>query len=478
MDVLQAFFVTIVLVLFSNIYAFGSSDMEFDSQKNDIFAAIKKDENLKPHFTYESSISNFVSEDQCIRINHNLHKGERQKSKRAFKWVIDVPTKGKISSKEAIGIKELNALVTVKLLSKKTVYIDIDSIKQKFNRYRLTVKGWKESVGRDCFYLGKAKHLSVTKVKKIQVPISRDSKETLYKVTTIVGIAREQKLPDWANHQDVRQAFPLVDKLVKGYERIISMNKVNGQWAEYLSPSSVKRMAKSGRTKSSNYFNTNASITKKESMLDAFEIEEHRNKYWSCISLPGQSSNGVRVDKELKSSSQYNYSVAIFDNMKRSKLDDIEIKTKPYLERLVGAGLLTSHLQNGIEGNKKNRGKLFNGTVYQLSSNYNHIIDKNKGCIYLGKGKVNLVELKIIASNARGNHSLQEIVKYKYIMTYPEPPEWVKDPVLQSQWSDLKGALDYGLACDGTFEIDLTEERKMGAGSGSCWWAYDSVAEL
>lgn len=119
MDVLQAFFVTIVLVLFSNIYAFGSSDMEFDSQKNDIFAAIKKDENLKPHFTYESSISNFVSEDQCIRINHNLHKGERQKSKRAFKWVIDVPTKGKISSKEAIGIKELNALVTVKLLSKK-----------------------------------------------------------------------------------------------------------------------------------------------------------------------------------------------------------------------------------------------------------------------------------------------------------------------------------------------------------------------
>jgi len=474
MDVIQGFFVTILLTLSSNIYAFEDSDMEFDNQKKDIFAAIKKDENLRPHFTYESSISKFVSKDQCIRINHNLHKGERRKSKRAFKWVIDVPTEG-TSSKENIGIKELDALVKVNLLSKEAVYID--SLKQKFNRYRLTVKGWRYSVGRDCFYLGKAKHLSVSNVKKIQIPISHNSKETLYKVTTIVGVSGEKKLPDWANNQNVRQAFPLIDKLVKGYERIISMDKVNGQWIEYLSPSSIKRMAKSGRTRSSNYFNTNSSITKKESMLDAFEIEEHRNKYWSCISLPGQSSNGVKVDKKLKSSNQYNYSVAIFDNMKRSKWDNIEIKTKPYLDRLVDAGLLTSHLQKGIEGNKKNRGQLFSGTVYQLNSKYNQIIDKNRGCIYLGKGKVNLVELSIIARNARGNNSLKEIVKYKYIMTYPEPPQWAKDPDLQSQWSDLKGALDHGLACDGKFEIDLTEERKMGSGGGSCWWAYDSVAE-
>jgi len=482
MDVLQAFFVTILLALSSNIYAFSLSEMESDSYKNDIFEAIKEYENLNPHFTYESSISNFVSKDQCIRINHNLHQGERQKSKRAFKWVIDVPTKRNFSSKEAIGIRELDALVTVKLLSKKTVSIEVDSIKQKFNRYRLTVKGWAESIGRNkanfCFYLGKAKHLSVSNVKQIEVPITRDSKKTIYKVTTIVGLSRELKLPDWANHQDVRKAFPLIDKLVNGYERMISMDNVNDQWVEYLSPYYIKRMAKSGRTRSNNYYNTNASTTKKESMLDAFDIKEHRNKYWSCISLPGQSSNGVRVDKKLKSSNQYNYSVAIFDNMKRSKWDNIEIKTKPYLERLVDAGLLTSHLQKGIEGNKKNRGKLFNGTVYQLNSNYNHIIDKSRGCIYLGKGEVNLVELKIIASNARENNSLQEIVKYKYIMTYPAPPEWAKDPVLQSQWSDLKGALDYGLACNGRFEIDLTEERKMGAGSGSCWWAYDSVAEL
>ena len=477
MDVVKGFFVTILLTLSSNIYAFEESNMEFEDHKNDIFSAIKQDENLRPHFTYESSISKFASKDQCIRINHNLHKGERQKSKRAFKWVIDVPAEGKITGKEAIGIKELDALATVNLLSKKIVYIDIDSVKQKFNRYRLTLKGWRYLVGRDCFYLGKAEHHSVISMNKQQVPINRDGQEVPYRVTTIVGLSDELKLPDWANHKDIRQAFPLIDKLVNGYELVIPMHKVNGKWVEYLSPSSIKRMAKSGRTRSTNYFNINAPATKKEHMLDAFEIEEHRNKYLSCISLPGQSSNGAQVDKKPKSGNPYDYNVVIFNNLQRSKWDNIETKTKPYLDRLVDAGLLTSHLQKGIEGNKKNRGSLFNGTVYQLNPNYNHIIDKERECIYLGKGKVNLVDLTIIASNARGNNSQQEIVKYKYIMTYPKPPEWAKDPALQSQWSDLKGALDHGLACDGTFEIDLTEERKMGTGSGSCWWAYNSVAE-
>ncbi|UJF21530.1 hypothetical protein [Shewanella sp. OMA3-2] len=477
MDVLQAFFITFILTLSSNIYASDPSNIESDNQKKDIFEAIKKNENLKPHFTYESSISEFVSTDQCIRINHNLHKGERQKSQRAFKWVIDVPTEGKITSQETIGIKELDALAIVNLLSKKIVYIDIDSVKQKFNRYRLTLKGWRYLVGSDCFYLGKAEHRSVISINKPQVPINRDGQEVPYRVTTIVGLSDEFKLPDWTNHKDIRQAFPLIDKLVNGYEQVIPMHKVNGEWVEYLSPSSIKRMAKSGKIRSINYFNINAPITKKEHMLDAFEIEEHRNKYWNCISLPGQSSNGAEVDQKPKSGNPYDYSVAIFDNLQRSKWDNIEIKTKPYLDQLVEAGLLTSHLQKGIEGNKKNRGSLFSGTVYQLNPNYNHIIDKDRGCIYLGKGKVNLVDLTIIASNARGNNSQQEIVKYKYIMAFPKPPEWAKDPVLQSQWSDLKGALDHGLACDGTFEIDLTEERKMGSGGGSCWWAYNSVAE-
>ncbi len=73
--------------------------------------------------------------------------------------------------------------------------------------------------------------------------------------------------------------------------------------------------------------------------------------------------------------------------------------------------------------------------------------------------------------------TIDVIYKYMYIMTFPKPPKWAKDRVLQAWWSDLKGALEYGLACDGTFEIDLTKKRKLGAGAGSCWWAYDSVAE-
>jgi hypothetical protein len=481
MKFLQTIITLILTILWSQAYALDFSSFGLLSQKEAILKAIQRDELLRPHYTYESSISNFAGKNQCISINHSLHKGERLRSNSAFKWVIDVPVNGEVSERTKVGIAELDALVSVELLKRERVSVDSDSETNVFDRYSLTVKGWAETVGRkkgnSCFYLGRAKQLSVVNVEKIAFPISRDKKDTVYKVTAKVGFPKDLKLPYWTNHPDIRKAFPLIDKLISGYERNIFMEKSGDRWREYLSPSAIKRMKKAGGKRSDNYFSEDEPTTERETMLDAFSFQDHVNKYWSCISLPGDSSNGVRVDKNLEPRNQYKYSVAIFDNKKRSKWDNIETKTKPYLERLVSAGLLTFHFQTEIEGEKRDRGQVFNGTVYQLAPEYEHIIDQERGCIYLGKGKVSVVDLKILSNNTRALSFGRESVKYKYIMTFPNPPKWAKDRVLQAWWSDLKGALEYGLACDGTFEIDLTKKRKLGAGAGSCWWAYDSVAE-
>lgn len=480
--------VLILIFAWSNSYAFDSSVVGSKSQNEGILEAIQRDESLWPYFTYESSISNFANKIQCIRINHSLHKGGRQRSDRPFKWVIDVPIGGEISPKMKADIVKLDALVAVEMLEKKHVTIKIDSKLQSFNRYRLTVKGWAGSTGSNkrklCFYLGKAKHLSVIDVKKIEIPIGRGEKENVYQVIVQVGFPKGLKLPGWANDPEVRRAFPLIDKLVSGYERKILMEKKEGQWREYLSPSHFARMKKSGKGlgRSESYFTKNEPSTKRETMLEEFRFKEHRNRTWSCISLPGESSNGLKVDKKFDSGTKY--SVAIYDNKVRSKWDHIETTTKPYLERLVVAGILASNREIGIKGEKKSVGKLFSGTVYRLVPEYQHIFDPKRGCIFLGKGKVNIVDLEIFVSNIRDNFlgevyvTQREYVTYKYIMTFPNPPEWAKDRVLQAWWSDLKGALKYGLACEGKFAIDLARERKMGVGSGSCWWAYDSVAKL
>jgi hypothetical protein len=472
----------IFIIALGAAYTLTLPNLGLADQKEDIFKAIQRDEYLRPHYTYESSISDFAKEKQCVCINYHSQDGRQQRSDRAFKWTIDVPTPtdGDISASRIPDVEKLDALVAVGLLSKEKVPIKLDPQPQFIDRYRLTEKGWAESVGRytgkTCFFLGRAKHLSVISVSEIEVPIGRGEKESAYRVTVKVGFPRDYKLPDWANNSGVRRVFPLIDKLIAGYEREILMKKYSGQWREYLSPSQLARMNKSRRGRSNNYFSKNEPITKRETMLEAFAIQEHDNTYWSCISLPGDSSNGVRVDKRLGSG--INYAVVIYNNKERAKWDDIETVTKPYLERLVSAGLLTSNEQTGIEGERKDAGMLFNGTIYRLAPEYKHIVDQKRGCIFMGKGKVKIIALEILAINTRDNPFERESFRYKYIMTYPNPPEWAKDKVLQAWWSDLAGALKYGLACEGQFVIDLTARRKRGTGGGSCWWAYDSVGEL
>lgn len=457
-------------------------DLTIAGVKTQILSAIQRDEYIRPHYTYESSIANFARKKQCLRIRHSLHKGERQRSNNHFKWVIDVPVESPISDTVAVKLAELEALVAAKLLSKERVLSKSKSVAKYFDRYRLTEDGWGAHAGgrKDaCLYLGRAKHLAVNKVTKVEVPVGIGVKETAYKVTALVGIGDMSELPEWANHPDVRKAFPIIGKLVSGYERQILMENKSGHWQEYLPPYVLKRMKKrSWGKRSKSYFNKNEPKISREEMLKSIPFDDHSHKHLSCISLPGQSSNGVRVDKNFSKYDIRTYKVAIFTNKQRSEWDKIESNTKPYLDRLVSAGLLTSYSQDEIEGVKKEQGKYFSGIIYQLSPNYLHIVDKDRGCIYLGKGSVNVIQLDVLAGNTWDVPFGKESIRFKYIMKFLNPPSWAKDKELQASWSDLKGALEYGLACDGEFQIDLTKKRKFGPGIASCRWAYKSVSEL
>lgn len=482
MKYLLMILIPVLLLIGVNIFVYDLSSLWGEESKEAIFEAIQKDEYLRPHYTYESSIANFASKNQCIRIKRYLHKGEHQSSKtKLFNWVIDIPVSKSISNKTKQGIAELDALVAAELLSKEQVTLEVESIGHSFNRYRLTTKGWAESIIEKrktiCIYLGRAKHLSVKSIKESEVPISRTEKESAYEVTTIVGFPKNYIIPNWANHPDVKKAFPLIDQLIEGYEKKILMEKSFGQWREYLPPSKVKRMEKSGKGRSAKYLSRNEPTTTKEVMLEA--ITEGFQEYapggtLGCIRLPGEKTNTIMVDRNLTKDSKSNYSVAIYENRNRRKWDLVEIKTKPYLDRLVSAGLLESkpHAFVGVNKNKKDVGQHFEGTLYQLAPEYEYIFDQNKRCIYLGEAKMEIVKLDITVTKDTAHPLSPEIVNYKYIVTYPTPPDWVKDKALQAWWPELKGAIKYGKVCDGTRVIDFNKENKFGA---YCHWAFNSI---
>ncbi|OUR84797.1 hypothetical protein A9Q75_01340 [Colwellia psychrerythraea] len=482
MEIIQKIGIFIFIFLCRSSYAFDLSPLEMEFEKENILEAIQKDEHLRPHFTYESSIAKFAKKNQCIEVRQYAKWGDRMGadgvlkpiSYRAFKWAIDIPT----ASQDVKRISELDALVKVNLLSKNKIIMEEGSKQLPFYRYRLTVKGWvatkANSEGKLCFFLGRAKNISIKSVTKYDTSsIYINIEDTIYEVTTIVGISKGSDLPSWATHPDMRKAFPLINELLLGYERKVFMFNDNGQWRQYLPDSVIKRMAKTGRTRSTNYHIKDTTTSAEKDAITKVLINRSNKykRYRDCISLPEDTQGGIRLDKKLGSLEKY--SVAIFDEKKRHKKDNTETKTKPYLDSLVSSGLLVSTFKTGIKGGKYDNKQSYNGTVYTLAPEYQHIYDQKRRCIYLGEGKVRILNLETSILDKRDLDAGVVNVKYKSITTYPEAPEWTKDQALQNRWLDLKGALKYGKVCKGVYKVDLSNEDELVTGHGSCWWAYD-----
>ena len=128
MKILQPTIVIIFsLILISSCKKEGNNfDFGLKTNESEILEAIKRDEHLRPHFTYERSIANLAREEQKICINNELHKGERQKSMLPFKWVIDIPADDYKAEKNKQGIAELDALTNASILSKDVVSSEIN----------------------------------------------------------------------------------------------------------------------------------------------------------------------------------------------------------------------------------------------------------------------------------------------------------------------------------------------------------------
>jgi hypothetical protein len=178
--------------------------------------------------------------------------------------------------------------------------------------------------------------------------------------------------------------------------------------------------------------------------------------------------------RRAKGLNPYNYSVAIFNDIERTKYDSVANKTIPYLNLLEEIGIMQKHADL-VYGKGKDAENLFSAYIYELSPQYQDLIHpRYTECFPLGDNSVEFVDIQIgeMISSVKPNTP----VHYKLKVLYKNPPSWMNNPDLLDRWDELRNTLEKGMACEGTLKIDMTKRQQAG-GNGTCWLAFDSYYE-
>ncbi len=299
-------------------------------------------------------------------------------------------------------------------------------------------------------------------------------------MTARVGVASPADLVPWARDPKMASLFPEIQRTLDGSDYVAVVSRHQGEWVNHneflVARSNPERAAyiaqmptKEELDKAFVAMSKLAAPTREE--LTALLQDKHghgKADDWpnTCVPLPG--SEKLPVDQKMKRSADTPYRVAISNNIDRKPYDLVSKRTQPYLNRLEQLGVLVK-VPDGAPGT------YLATDFYDLAPAYVSSLHKRFGdCLVLGSPKVELVDLQIFEEDALGRPETS--FQYKLRITYPNHPKWMSDLVLLSQWSELRGLVERGMACSGKFGFDR-EKRESFGGAGSCWPAFDSVTE-
>jgi hypothetical protein len=394
-------------------------------------------------------------------------------------------------------LRQLDALCKVGLMEKSYITANLNNKNVPVTRYKLTVKGWAASVysgdPSNCFVYGSPSYLGISRYE--QIKFNEQTGFELYEVHAKSGLGSDADLAPWARDQELKTAFPDIAENLKGQEFTVLLVRSENGWVDYQTM--VQDEARKKAPKSADHANSERppmpdkmkrridelnslpppTIDEVKKRLQMAHGVDHKDPWrpWPtpCIDLPG--SEKLPVDKQLFTYDPPHYSVAIFSNKERTEYDRVANKTIPYLNMLERLGILKKHAKSRILGEGKESKTLFDAYLYELSPSYESRIDTTDPvCFPLGEPSVEFVDIRIAEKDVNGypNSSF----RYKLKVMYKNPPAWMTDPSLMSEWSELRGVLEHGMACEGEFGFDR-KTRDMYSGAGSCWWAFDSYYE-
>jgi TPR repeat protein len=429
----------------------------------------------------------------CVRMPSAPAPDARSQARNPMAWHIDFLTGGAPNEKRDQALRQLNALAQAGLLKKQDATLTVNGESKSAARYRLSEQGWAASGGDSnalpCFLYGTARYLGMSRFapRAAGGMGQGDAPLQLMEVHAKVGLGSAADLAPWAREPAFQAEFPEIRKNLDGQDVALLLARRGNDLVDYFEAASRQKnpgqvdqsdpallsiRAEMRRAQNGAGDLPPPTVDEIKKLLDARHGAGMRDPSpANCLYLPGGSSP-LPVDKRLNQSSQYRpYSVAIFLNKERGSHDRVTQKTVPYLNTLHQLGILSKRTEAGVPGENRDAARVFDADIYELAPAYVTLIHPRYECFALGAPALEFVDVQIFE---KGDFSSADpVFTYKFKVLYQNPPAWMNNPALKNGWSDLKGALDHGKACDGRFHFD-NKKREFHSGMGSCWWAFDS----
>jgi hypothetical protein len=423
----------------------------------------------------------------CISLPNNPKPDFKSTTNQTPAWHIDFIYRQANDIELDKKLSKLNTLKEAGLLVKSTETVLSNGEKHTVYRYRLSDKGWGANINSrypTCFVFGKVNYQKAISFERRSLPNHPELE--IYNVTSTIGIRSPNEMPDWAQREDIQSEFPIIKENIAGKKFPVMLIKQNDEWVDasltYMkamfenSPEALAQIESDARKRET--MAKEKKLSKKptsdlpaatpdeiKAMLEeAYLLKSDQTNPSNCLSLPGDSS--LPVDKNLSNYQTKKYSIEIFNNNDRNARDPILTKTIPYINQLDEIGVLKK--TKSTEKNASN--------IYELTAKYADKIDAHYPyCFQLGRPTIEIVDLKI--KDIYSGNFLTSSVQYKFRILNKNPPSWMTNDSKLKGWLELRGLLNFGRACEGSFTFDR-EKREMNGGSGTCIKSFDSLIDL
>ncbi len=425
----------------------------------------------------------------CVSLPSYPQPDSRSKSQNAMAWHLDFYRDAPASVQRDKQLEQFDALVKAGFLERSEDVVAVAEESRPVNRYRLTEQGWAATGdGRhgNCFVYGETKYLGIRSF-EAKVADSTSGLD-MYLVKARTGISGEGELAPWARDPAVQAAFPEIGKALAGQEFPAMLVRGRGKWVDYqslmreqaarnnpeLAPLPPAEMsAEAQKMRDELRVLPPVTVEEVKALLRKSHGDGNADAWpYGCLYLPGAGK--LPVDRNLSRSGGGAYKVAIYTNKPRTAYDQVVKRTVPYIDKLEQLGILVKRSQS-LQGEGKDASTLFDANVYELIPALQPFASqRNPGCLSMGVATVDFVDVQILNKDLESGPETS--VSYKLRIRYKTPPAWTSEPLLTAGWSDMRGAVQRGRACNGQFAFDR-KSRTLYGGAGSCWWAYDSIED-
>jgi hypothetical protein len=399
----------------------------------------------------------------CLTVPY-INADRASRSRFNFQWYVDIDKQKYNDSKMVESLKKYEALVSVGLLDRNTIVFQKNDQTIDAIRYTLSQKGWETTSEVRAPFCFPYVDFRFEDVKSAQPrAISNLAGFEMYSLELKFKASIKKEAKAWIEERVLQDAYSEISKMLYE-EHSINAAMIRGAkgWVDYDAMMQKGFWADNLTQRMEKYDKEPSQEVIKKRITDRYVHKAGTSaaEYHAYIFLPGTSEFPVdKIDSTLqrfehqKVVGDEHYRVYIFDNIEKDKrkVDQIKLKTQPWLDELVQADIFIKKPYQNDSGSEK-------GYMYELKTSYLPYLNK----LYVGFdiGDPKIIFDSIMIDPAKSYHAILA----KFHMMYPNPPAWYNEKRFGKD-SRMKKILKSGIVC-------FSEDDFSGSGGGSCSWKF------